>query len=69
MQLVLVLDTDWPLQHAHIDEMNSVANLYINKDFFMCILRFHARAGYLQHYEALLKEFNSHVPEEDPLQA
>ena len=22
----------------------------------MCILRFHARAGYPQHYEALLKE-------------
>ena len=31
---------------------------------FMCILRFHARAGYLQHYEALLKEFKEHVPED-----
>ena len=26
----------------------------------MCIIRFHARAGYLQHYETLLKEINSH---------
>ncbi len=33
-----------------------------NKDVFMCILRFHARAGYLQHYQALLKEHNDHVP-------
>ncbi len=38
----------------------------------MCILRFDARAGYLQHYEALLKELNSQVPEDHddvPLQA
>jgi hypothetical protein len=26
----------------------------------MCILRFHARAGYLQTYETLLKEINMH---------
>ena len=26
----------------------------------MCILRFHARAGYLQTYETLLKEINAH---------
>jgi hypothetical protein len=26
----------------------------------MCMLRFHARAGYLQHYETLLKEINAH---------
>jgi hypothetical protein len=26
----------------------------------MCILRFHARAGYLQTYETLLKELNTH---------
>jgi hypothetical protein len=25
----------------------------------MCILRFHARTGYLQHYETLLKEINA----------
>ena len=31
-----------------------------NKDVFMCILRFHARAGYLQTYETLLKELQSH---------
>ena len=28
----------------------------------MCILRFHARAGYLQHYETLLKEVELHHP-------
>ncbi len=28
----------------------------------MCILRFHATAGYLQHYKALLKELNYHLP-------
>jgi hypothetical protein len=32
----------------------------------MCILRFHARAGYLQHYETLLKELNVH-PATDPV--
>ena len=32
----------------------------------MCILRFHARAGYLQHYETLLKELNGH-PASDPV--
>ena len=31
-----------------------------NKDVFMCIIRFHARAGYLQTYETLLKEIQSH---------
>ena len=50
---VLIVDCNWPLQHAHIDNIKSVANLSNNKDVFMCILRFHARAGYLQHYEAL----------------
>ena len=30
------------------------------KTCFMCILRFHARAGYLQTYETLLKELQSH---------
>ena len=35
----------------------------------MCILRFHADAGYLQHYEALLKEIEDHVPEDGVLQA
>ena len=41
------------LQHVHIDNIKSVANLSNNKDVFMCILRFHARAGYPQHHEAL----------------
>jgi hypothetical protein len=31
----------------------------------MCILCFYARAGYLQHYEALLKELNAQVPDDD----
>ena len=34
----------------------------------MCILRFHARAGYLQHYETLLKELED-VSEADGSQA
>jgi hypothetical protein len=37
-----------------------VANLSNNKDVFMCILKFHARAGCLQTYETLLKEIQSH---------
>ena len=57
-------------QHAHIENIKtaSVANLTNNKDVFMCILRFHARAGYLQTYETLLKEINMHpgsAPVED----
>ena len=51
-----MLGCDWPLQHAHIDNIKPVANLSNNKDVFMCILCFHAQAGYLQHYETLLKE-------------
>ena len=47
-------------QHAHIENIKTVANLTNNKDVFMCILRYHARVGYLQHYETLLKEINSH---------
>ena len=54
------------LQHAHIENITTVANLTNNKDVFMCILRFHARAGYLQHYETLLKELNGH-PVSDPV--
>ena len=52
------------LQHAHIENIKTVANLSNNKDVFMCILRFHARAGYLQHYETLLKELNEHPASE-----
>ena len=43
-------------QHAHIENIKTVANLTNNKDVFMCILQYHARVGYLQTYEALLKE-------------
>jgi hypothetical protein len=42
-----------------------VANLTNNKDVFLCILRFHARAGYLQTYETLLKEINAHPGSEE----
>ncbi len=47
-------------QHAHIENIKTVENLTNNKDVFMCILWYHARAGYLQTYETLLKEINSH---------
>jgi hypothetical protein len=47
------------------ENIKTVANLSNNKDVFMCILRFHARAGYLQHYVTLLKELNAH-PASDP---
>ncbi len=33
----------------------------------MCILRFHARAGYLQAYETLLKEINVHPAASAPV--
>jgi hypothetical protein len=46
-----------------------LANLSNNKDVFMCILCFHARAGYLQHYATLLKEIKAHIPEDVGLQA
>ncbi len=45
-----------------------MANLSNNKDVFMCILRFHARAGYLQHYETLLRELEE-VSDADGSQA
>ena len=31
----------------------------------MCIIRLHARAGYLQQYETLLKKINSHPGSEE----
>ncbi len=47
-------------QHAHVKNIKTAANLTNNKDVFMCILCFHALAGYLQTYETLLKETNEH---------
>jgi hypothetical protein len=47
-------------QHTHIKNIKTVENLTNNKDVFMCILCFHAQAGYLQTYETLLKEINEH---------
>ena len=60
----------WLCQHAHIDNLKTIANLTNNKDVFMCIIRFHALVGYLQTYETLLKEINAHpgsayVPDAD----
>ena len=64
--VVLIFSLNVCFQHAHIENIKTVANLSNNKDVFMCILRFHARAGYLQHYETLLKELNAH-PATDPV--
>jgi hypothetical protein len=33
-----------------------VAKCTNNKDVFVCILRFHARRAYLQHYQTLMQE-------------
>jgi hypothetical protein len=52
-------------QHAHIENLKTVANLTNSKDIFICIIRFHARAGYIQPYETLLKEINSHPGSEE----
>jgi hypothetical protein len=53
-------------QHAHVENIKTVANLSNNKDVFMCIRRSHTCAGYLQHYKTLLKELNVH-PASDPV--
>jgi hypothetical protein len=36
-----------------------VASCTNNKDVFVCILRFHARRAYLQHYQTLLQELEA----------
>ena len=46
-------------QHAHIENLKTVANLANNNNIFMCTVCFHAWAGYLQQYDTLLKETNS----------
>ena len=56
------------VQHPHIENIKTVANLTNNKDVFMCILRFHARAGYLQTYETLLDQLKSHPDSDQVLQ-
>jgi hypothetical protein len=45
-----------------MENIKTVANLtnLNNKDVFLCIIRFHAQAGYLQTYETLLKEMNAY---------
>ena len=60
---VYVLKISWLYQHAHIENIKTVANLTNNKDVFMCLIRFHARAGYLQTYETLLKEIIAQINE------
>ena len=54
-------------QHAHIENIKTVANLSNNKDVFMCILCLHARAGFLQTYETIPKEISLH-PGSTPVQ-
>jgi type IV secretory pathway protease TraF len=49
----------------HVENIKTVANLTNNKDVFLCIIRFHAQAGYLQTYETLLKEINAHPASEE----
>ena len=61
---ILSRDLFFLVQHAHIENIKTVANLSNNKDVFMCILRFHARAGYLQTYETMLDQLKSH-PDSD----
>ncbi len=65
---LLIFNLYTSLQHAHIENIKTLADLTNNKDVLMCImiLYFHARAGYLQHYETLLKELNAH-PASDPV--
>ena len=43
-------------EHAHIKLITSGAHLVNNKDVFLCILRFHTRAAFLQHYEHIVSE-------------
>jgi hypothetical protein len=45
-------------QHAHIENIKTVANLTNKK--VVCILHFHERAGYLQQYDTLLRELKAH---------
>ncbi len=52
-------------QHAHIEDIKTLVKLTNNKDVFMCIICFHARAGYLQTCENLLKEINDHPGSEE----
>ena len=47
-------------EHAQIDLIKAIAGCTNTKVVFMCILRFHARKGYLQHYESILKELEGH---------
>ena len=55
-------------EHAHIDLIKAVAGCTNNKDVFMCILRFHARRAYLQHYQTLLQELkgDTETPGDQP---
>ena len=55
-------------KHVHIENIKTVANLNNNKDVFVCILHFHARAGYLQTYETLLDQLRSHPDSDQVLQ-
>ena len=44
-------------EHADIVLIKVVAGCTNNKDVVLCILRFHARRAYLQHYQTLLRSW------------
>ena len=52
-------------EHAHIELIKSVAHLTNNKDVFLCILRFHTRAGFLQNYERIVSELQGKADGQD----
>ena len=53
-------------EHAHIELIKSVAHLTNNKDVFLCILRFHTRAAFLQHYERIMSQLQGEAGDKDP---
>jgi hypothetical protein len=59
LPVVLIFNLDCDFQHVHIKNIKTLAELLNIKNVFMCILCFHAHAGYLKHYETLLKELNT----------
>jgi hypothetical protein len=52
-------------EHAHIELIKSVAHLTNNKDIFLCILRFHTRAAFLQHYGRIVSELQGSTADQD----
>lgn len=40
-------------EHCHIDFCKSLSRCINNKDVFLCVMRWHVRAGHLQYLKAL----------------